>query len=251
MNYVFGCEPSPVDKRDFVFSAKFEMPEELPSKVDLSKTCNKPEDQSVLGSCVSCAAVEALEFLERKNRKFPLELSKLFVYYNARAIIGNEDLNTGTTIREVMKALKKYGCSTEYYWPYVTDNFRDKPPKIAYNNGSKRKIQAYYTLITLDDMKSCLADGYPFLFGIYVFDNFVSDAVRESGIVSLPDPGESRLGGHCMLCVGYDDETETFKFMNSWGSSWGQKGFGSIPYEYLIQKDLAFEFWSIESAEGI
>jgi C1A family cysteine protease len=94
-------------------------------------------------------------------------------------------------------------------------------------------------------LKSCLAEGYPFLFGFTVYEGFESDAVEASGVVSMPEPSEAALGGHAVSAVGYDDASQRFLVRNSWSANWGMQGYFTIPYAYLAEPNLAADFWTI------
>jgi C1A family cysteine protease len=65
----------------------------------------------------------------------------------------------------------------------------------------------------------------------------------------MPGLHEAVLGGHAVLCVGYDDATQRFIVRNSWGSNWGQAGYFTIPYAYLLNENLADDFWTISLVE--
>jgi C1A family cysteine protease len=95
-------------------------------------------------------------------------------------------------------------------------------------------------------MKGCLASGFPFVFGFTVYTSFESEEVAHTGIVPMPSEGEQALGGHAVVAVGYNDASKRFIVRNSWGVQWGQKGYFEIPYEYLINSDLADDFWTIK-----
>jgi C1A family cysteine protease len=99
-------------------------------------------------------------------------------------------------------------------------------------------------------MRGCLANGYPFVFGFTVYQSFESAAVAQTGIVPMPAPGEQVLGGHCVLAVGYDDNQRRFIVRNSWGPSWGVAGYCTMPYEYLINPNLASDFWTLRSVSS-
>jgi C1A family cysteine protease len=94
-------------------------------------------------------------------------------------------------------------------------------------------------------MKGCLAAGFPFVYGFTVYESFESAAVAKTGKVPMPKPGEKVLGGHAVLAVGYDDKQDRFLTRNSWGPSWGQKGYFTMPYAYLTEPNLSDDFWTI------
>ncbi|HTV75875.1 MAG TPA: C1 family peptidase, partial [Candidatus Baltobacteraceae bacterium] len=93
--------------------------------------------------------------------------------------------------------------------------------------------------------KGCLASGYPFVFGFTVYESFESAQVARTGHASLPKSGEQSIGGHAVMCVGYDDAKQWFIVRNSWGPNWGMKGYFTLPYVYLTATNLASDFWTI------
>ena len=99
----------------------------------------------------------------------------------------------------------------------------------------------------LADMKGCLASGYPFVFGFSVYSNFESPEVASSEIVQMPGADETLMGGHAVMAVGYDDKNTRFLVRNSWGPNWGLKGYFYIPYAYLLDDNLANDFWTIRT----
>jgi C1A family cysteine protease len=101
----------------------------------------------------------------------------------------------------------------------------------------------------LTQMRGCLASGYPFVFGFTVYDSFESAAVAKNGVLNMPGGGEKVVGGHAVLAVGYDDAAQRFRVRNSWGAGWGQKGYFTIPYSYLISASLASDFWMLTTVE--
>ena len=101
----------------------------------------------------------------------------------------------------------------------------------------------------INDLKSALAQGFPFVCGISIYESFESSTVAESGIVPMPDPSEKQLGGHAILCVGYNDDSKTFIMRNSWGPDWGMAGYFTLPYAYLTNINLADDFWVITKVE--
>lgn len=94
-------------------------------------------------------------------------------------------------------------------------------------------------------MLSCLAEGFPFVCGITVFDSFESEETIKTGVVSMPGFDEVVKGGHCICIVGFNQNTRTFIFRQSWGVSYGMKGYGTIPFDYLTL--LGSDFFTMKT----
>ena len=244
----YGWIPDVPDQRDFLYSA-VRPTLAIPPHIDLRPTCSTIEDQGNLGSCTGNALAGAIEFLERKNGVPFVDASRLFIYYNERALEGTIKSDAGAMIRDGIKTMKNQGVCSETRWPYIISKFATKPGAACYKEALKRQITSYHRILTLDDMRTCLADGFPFVFGFTVYESFESQEVARNGIVQMPQPTERSLGGYAVLAVGYDDEERRFIVRNSWGTDWGQKGYFTIPYEYLASRNLADDLWTIRSGE--
>jgi C1A family cysteine protease len=247
----FGWIPDRPDQRDHMFSAVYRAIPKLPASIDLRPICSPVEDQSTLGSCTANALVGALEFLERKDGVPFTDLSRLFVYYNERVIEHTVASDSGAMIRDGIKTLAKQGVCSEANWPYVVTKFKNKPTKACYAEAKTHIITSYQRIQTLDGMRSCLAAGYPFVFGFTVYASFESSQVAKTGVVPMPAKGESVLGGHAVVAVGYKDSTKRFIVRNSWGTSWGLQGYFTMPYNYLTNPQLASDMWTIRIAQGV
>src|SRR5512137_857458 len=233
------------DHRDFLYAAVRPIPAKLPSSVDLRSGCPPVEDQGALGSCTGNAIVGALEYLELKDKLPLVDLSRLFVYYNERVMEHTVQSDAGAQIRDGIKSVSKQGVCSEAKWPYVISKFAAKPPAACYTEALKHRIVEYRRLNVLDDMRACLAEGYPFVFGFTVYESFESEQVAKTGIVPMPQTSERVLGGHAVVGVGYDDTQSRFIVRNSWGTGWGMQGYFTMPYEYLANPHLASDFWVV------
>lgn len=244
----YGWKPQLPDYRDLVFKAPSLVV--TPPMIDLRTACPPIKDQGELGSCTANGLTSCIEFLELKD-KHPLKpLSRLFLYWNERNLEGSVSYDSGANIRDGIKSLNKQGCCLELLWPYNINRFRQKPNTNCYNNAVTHDIVQYSALTTLNDMKLCLASGFPFVLGFSVYESFESDVVTNTGIVPMPQLNESFLGGHCVYCVGYEDKTQMFTCANSWGTNWGMVGFFKIPYAYLSNRNMASDFWTIRKTKS-
>ena len=246
----YGWLPDRPDYRDKLYAAIVAPPKKLPASVDLRATCSGVENQGQLGSCTANALVGNLEFLERKAGQPAVNLSRLFVYYNERALEGTVNEDSGAFLRDGIKTLVKQGVCTEAKWPYTISKFALKPPAACFKQALAHQALSYHRILTLKEMKTCLAEGYPFVFGFTVYDGFESDAVAKTGQVDLPKPAEKAIGGHAVMAVGYNDATQRFLIRNSWDIDWGMKGYFTMPYDYVANTSLADDFWTIRSFEN-
>lgn len=249
MPHSYGWIPDIPDQRDYAFS--YALPAALPASVDLRPICSPVEDQGQLGSCTANALVGALEFLERNDKLKLTNLSRLFVYYNERIIEHTTKSDAGAMLRDGIKTLARQGVCSERRWPYKIEKFASRPSKACYTAALQHQIISYQRVSNLDDMKTCLAAGYPFVFGFTVYESFESAEVARTGFVAMPGQGEKVLGGHAVLAVGYDDSTQRFTIRNSWGKRWGQSGYCFMPYDYLVTPNLAGDMWTIRRGEGM
>ena len=113
VNAWYGWVPDRPDYRDKLYTAIAAPPKKLPPKVDLRAGCSRVEDQGQLGSCTANALVGNLEFLEMKAGHSVTNLSRLFVYYNERAMEGTINDDAGAMIRDGVKSLVKLGVCSE------------------------------------------------------------------------------------------------------------------------------------------
>ena len=249
VNSWYGWVPDRPDQRDKLYSAIAAPPKKLPASVDLRPLCSPVEDQGQLGSCTANALVGTLEFLERKAGKPVTDLSRLFVYYNERAIEGTISEDSGAMIRDGVKSLVNQGVCAEPKWPYVITKFAQKPSAACYKEGLTHQVQSYHRILTLQEMRSCLAEGYPFAFGFTVYESFESAAVAKTGKLDMPKAAEKTLGGHAVVAVGYDDAAKRFTIRNSWGADWGLAGYFTMPYDYLSNRNLSDDIWTLRTME--
>lgn len=249
----YGWKPDLPDHRDHRYAAPAPVLSDLPPSVDLSPHCPPVYNQETIGSCTAHALAAGFEFDQIKEGLTKTWVpARLFIYYNEREIEGAVNEDSGAQLRDGIKCIVDQGACDESLWPYDVTKFAVKPPPEVYAAAKQNVVSSYSRVLQiLSQMKGCLAAGYPFVFGFTVYEAFEGPEVAATGILNMPLPTEQCLGGHAVICVGYDDATQRFLVRNSWGPGWGQKGYFTIPYTYLLDADLACDFWTIRSVVGV
>ena len=241
-NNRYGWRPDLPDQRDLVY--KVDRITALPKAVDLRANCPPVYDQGELGSCTANAIGGAVEYDFIRQKHAVYVPSRLFIYYNERAMEGTLNSDAGAQIRDGIKSVSKQGVCNETLWKYDIAKFTVKPPAKCYKLALKDIVLKYERLTSVNSYKNALAKGYPFVFGMTVYESFESDSVAKNGLVPMPSKKEKIMGGHAVMAVGYNDDTQCFIVRNSWGDSWGDKGYFYLPYKYF-NGNLTDDFWVI------
>ncbi len=239
----------------------------LPATVDLRPWFSPVENQLELGSCTANAGIGLLEYYERRAFGKHLDASRLFLYKTTRNLMGIIG-DTGGYLRTTMAAMVLFGAPPEQYWPYDVSKFDQDPTPFLYSFAANYKALNYYRLDPagttpanlLAAIKSNLAAGLPSFFGFTVYGSYTQANTGNHGAIPFPVAGERVVGGHAVVVAGYNDSlsiknsapnavatTGAFKIRNSWGTGWGDGGYGWLPYEYVL-RGLATDWWSLISA---
>ena len=204
----------------------------------------------ISGNCTAHALGAMYHFVQNKEKQTDYLPSRLFIYYNERLQENTVNSDAGADLRTGLRVLTNIGVPREDLCPYDITKFAKKPLKAAFDNALRHEGLQYHAILQdLTSLKTCLASGYVFVCGVTVYESFQSNAVYENGNVPLPLLTENALGGHAICIIGYDDATSRFKFRNSWGDNWGNHGYGTLPYSYLLNSDLSCDFWTLLSVE--
>lgn len=241
---LLGYKPDIEDNRDFIFESTLSVAP-LPTKFTIT---NLPPilNQGNLGSCVSNAVANALRYVYNKLKKNNNSWSRLFNYYYTRVLEGTVKVDNGCQIRNAFKVCNKTGSCYETTWPYNISKFAVQPSTAAVNEAKKNIITKYNRVeVNRNSIQSALAASKPIVVGFNCYANLFSKYTTTTGNITYPVNRERYIGGHAVLLVGYDDGTQLYTFMNSWGTNWGKKGYGTIPYRYLENTSLAGDFWTL------
>ena len=223
----------------------------LPKSFDLRQLGFVPSilDQGTLGSCGPCEISNAIRFCLKKEKTIDFQPSRLFIYYFTR-LLEESDVtqDTGISIKGALVTIQKYGACSEINLPYDITKFAIKP-SVSEMTSALQHIPGFkYKSIpqSLISIKQALFSGFPIVLGIQVYTSFESDIVANTGNVPIPNlQSENLLGGHSISIYSFNDTTQLFTCSNSWGNNWGQDGYFTIPYAYLLNPNLASDFWQI------
>lgn len=242
----------------------------LASSMDLRAWCSPIEDQLNLGSCTANAGVGMAEYYERRAFGKYINASRLFLYKTTRELLKSTG-DTGAFLRSTMEAMVLFGLPPEDYWPYVVANFDNEPSAFLYSFGQNYQALNYYRFdpagtakpALLNSIKTSLASGLPAMFGFTVYNSYTQASVANKGAIPYPVAGEKVVGGHAVVAVGYNDAlqiknstagakatTGALLIRNSWGTGWGDAGYGWLPYDYVL-KGLATDWWALISQEWL
>jgi C1A family cysteine protease len=242
----------------------------LPTSKNLRQWCSPVEDQLQIGSCTAHAGVGLVEYFMRRASGKHIDVSRLFLYKVTRNLLHMEG-DTGAYLRTTMAALTLFGVPPEEYWPYTDQDpdFNVEPSAFCYAFAQSYQAINYFRLdspgVSPQDLlvriKRFLAAGLPMMFGFTVYGSI--QQANKTGAIPFPTRGEQLQGGHAIDAVGYDDTmkikntnrggmetTGAFLIRNSWGESWGDGGYGWLPYEYVLQ-GLADDWWSLLTQEWV
>jgi C1A family cysteine protease len=255
----YGWRPQLPDARDLVYAPRLAS---LPPEADLRPSMPPVYDQGQLGSCTGNAIAGAMEYERDRQGLSDFVPSRLFVYYNERALEGTVASDSGAQIRDGIKVVNTEGVCPETLWPYNIGMFAVKPPHRCYVAAKKDTAVRYEAIQTLGDLKDAIASNLSVVFGFTVYQSFESQAVAQTGVMPMPNKGEAVVGGHAVVAVGYSDAKRYVIVRNSWGTSWGEHGYFYMPYQYLTGstasadsspingKNLASDFWAIQAVSS-
>ena len=211
--------------------------ETLPTCIDLSDDMPKPGYQSRQNSCSAWAAAYAYKsYQEKQEHGWEYTDEHLFSpAYVFNQLNGGK--NSGIMPKDALKLIVEQGCTTLADMPYNWKGFKKLPTKDQKKEASKYKAESYkaFPKGDVEALKTHLATKDPLIIGIPIYDDF--NKIGPDNEIYDDISGKYHYG-HTVCLVGYDDDKQAFKFMNSFGAKWGLDGFGWISYDIIKKRKL-------------
>lgn len=237
-----GYRPSTGEINCKKFSSKSDKFTKLAASVDNSihiiPEFTPISNQQAISSCVSNATSDCAEMLKGLESPAKVEqVSRLFIYYNARVFQNEANIDNGCYIHDALATTVKLGLCRESVWEYDTNKVFVRPSLEAYREASDNKSIVDYYQITSDgdqrltDIEMAIRSNHPVIFGTPVGQE-LADYRGEDKVFNPPT---KEIGGHAMLITGVrvNNGKKEFLIRNSWGENWGIKGHCWFSADYI------------------
>lgn len=224
---------------------------DAPTRIDLREYFLPATDPQRLNASTAFACVGLFEYFQARVHGALGRRAPLFLYKVTRKLL-RQTGDTGAPLRATLRALVRFGVPLAEHCSADIEHFDHEPDPFLYGFSDEFRAIRYLRLDarnadggrTLATVKAFLAAGLPCAFGFCV----PASLSRESDI-PYRVAFDGILGGNAAVVVGYDDRrirstVGALLIRTSWGSEWGEEGYGWLPYAY-IEQQLAADFWTI------
>jgi len=223
---------------------------EIPVRASVRAGMPAVEDQGSRGKCTGMGWGAMVAFALIKQGVL-LAPSGDFIYYCELDAAGDLPNDVGSTVRNGGMVLVKVGVSSLKFYSFDVDGFPTKPSLSAYGQAALFQAVKIERIPDLVGVRQHLAEGWPVVFGTDLYRSF--ESIQADGIMPMPTEGElanGPIGAHCMVCVGYENETQDhpITLRNSWGAGFGDAGYVHVPTAFMEKN--ASDYWTLELMEN-
>jgi hypothetical protein len=209
------------------------------------RTPTPVSQQGKLKSCAANVVADALEILMGQKGEVT-QVSRLFLYYNARNYHNATDRDAGTYLRMAFEAIRRLGVCTEETWPYIEANVLHRPSVRAYHEANDYKVSDFYRITStgrprVDAVEAAIKSNHPVVFGSQVGPELMTYNGKSDAAFACP---KEMAGRHAMLWCGFRvrDGKREFMMRNSWGDKWGLGGHAWMSEDY-VSWDQTMDIW--------
>jgi len=241
----------PADREVRLFEETYVPKTTVERSVDLRASFTVPKNQGELGTCTAFALVSIFEHIMKKANPSNPDLSEMFVFYNAvdtGGVSWEDKLKGGTSFFEAAGAMSALGICSEDLCPYGKTLLKPSPE--AYADGKTRLVKTVKNVeVRHEAFVSAISEGYPIAISLRIFDSFQADG---NGFVYCPtdqQASQEEGGCHALVICGYSEDEKVYIVRNSWGTSFGDKGYCYIPFSYIDNPKLCLQACIITDVE--
>lgn len=228
-----AVRPDTLDFRDLMYTPTLI---EVPTHIPLGEYLEHKVpilNQGSEGACTGFGLATVANYLLQRRRVVPdsVPVSPRMLYDLARRYDEWPGENySGSSARGAMKGWHKHGICSEELYPYQpgkVDRRGMTEQRVA--DGMRRPLGAYFRVNHKDlvAMHAAIAEV-----GVLYATATVHEGWGSVGADGLIVQSEVITGGHAFAIVAYDDQG--FWLQNSWGPTWGLRGFARITYDDWI-----------------
>lgn len=236
----------------------------LPRIINTKASQTSIKNQGNRGSCTFFATSALVESLVKDTQGQDINMSEEYFTWITKAKKKYFARSEGSRAEFNAAALLQFGLMLEqdlHFQPTFFDKGMpcekyqqddSKTPTFCYSHNGPSKellnkvisVGDSFEFGTIDSssvemVKNLSELRHPIVIGVPVHPNgwSTTDVKMTPEMMKECQSKPGLCGGHAVLVIGYDLDKRIFTFKNSWGTDWGNGGYGNISFDYIDQSD--------------
>ncbi len=221
---------------------KFNLANELPNYIDLRNNFPQIQNMNQFPFNPIISVVYLLHYQLLRSNSLPIfPPSAMFIYRNIKFY---KNVKSLLSLESIFMSIKENGICSENQFPTTNENLVNEISGKLYEQSNAFKfIDIYRVEQNLETLKALLNNKYPLLIGFSVY----YDLNNIETYMWMPDEQiDKKLGGISGVLVGYIEERKMFIMASTFGQTFGQNGYILIPYDYVLNKNLTYEIYTLD-----